>query len=110
MQAQTTNVTYEVFGLCFFLAVTWGIYGLWAIREWRKVQGNKASRRGDYIAAFRRLIIALNLWLLPFSFLVRTGEVILGIGDNVIAQVLFFALTGTNVVGSLFAVVSLRYD
>jgi hypothetical protein len=104
------NVTLEVFLLATFLSVTWGIYLISVIQEWLRVHDNRTSKRGDLISAFRRLLVALAVWLLPFAFFVRTGLVLTGNGDLILGQIAFFALTGANVVGSLFAVISLRYD
>jgi hypothetical protein len=107
--SQPSSITAEVFLLCVFLSITWGIYLAYTIREQRRAHRSHTSRQVT-IATFRRVLVALNLWLLPFAFAVRTGLVLLGAGDESFGQVVFFALTGTNIGGSLFAVISLRYD
>lgn len=93
-----------------FLSVTWGIYLLGTIHEYRKTRGLRYRRRQDLVVALRRFIVALCVWLFVFSFCFRIISVYLGMDDDLAAQIVFFSLLGSNVVGSLFAVISLRYD
>lgn len=97
----------HIFILGLFLSVMWGIYFVYTVLDYR------ASRGKGYkvlVAAFRRLIVALCVFLLPFSLMFRTACVLLGVADEITSQIIFFALVGPNVVGCIFVVVSLRYD
>jgi hypothetical protein len=107
-------VTPQVFGLTLFLTLAWGVYLVAAIREYRAVRFGPSrivlTRQQELVRAFRRVIVDLCVFMLPAAFVLRTGLVLLGFGNDVIGAVLFFALVGPNVVGSIFAVASLRYD
>ena len=93
-----------------FLSITWGIYLAGSIREYMRMRATAVRRRTDMIVALRRVIVALCLWLFVFSFCFRIICVIVGVDDDVAAQIVFFSLLGSNVAGSIFAVVSLWYD
>lgn len=96
-----------------FLSVTWGAYFIYTIKDYlviRTKNGEGRRRGGDAVAALRRTIVAFCLWSFCFSFLFRTAMVLLGFGEDVVGQVVFFTLVGTNVLGSVFALVSLKYD
>ena len=96
-----------------FLSVLWGIYLAYTIGDYRATRArpsDRQRRRGDVVRAFRRMLVAICVFTLPFSFVFRTLCVVIGIGDEQAAQVAFFSLLGPNVVGSIFAVASLRYD
>lgn len=107
-------MTPQVFVLTAFLTTMWGIYLVAAAREYREVrQGPRVivlSRQQEIVRAFRRVVVDLCVFALPAAFLLRTGMVLLGLGNDVVGGVVFFALVGPNVVGSIFAVASLRYD
>lgn len=107
MSAQST-ITFQILALALFLSLTWGAYLVYTIRDWHTIRAKRNQR--EIIRAFRRMVVAMCLWLLPFSLLFRTTMVQLGLGADVVGQIVFFSLVGTNVLGSLFAVVSLRYD
>lgn len=106
--------------LSSFLTIMWGIYLIFTIKDYRRVRLLRVSkeaadnalyrRKGDTVAAFRRMIVAFCVFTLPASFVFRTACVLLGVGDETTAQITFFALVGPNVVGSIFAVVSLAFD
>lgn len=100
-----TTIAPHILGLALFLSVMWGIFLAYTINEYRGARGRK-----EIVVGFRRMIVALCVFLLPFSLVFRTTCVLLGLGDDVIGQIAFFALVGPNVVGCIFAVVSLRYD
>lgn len=94
--------------LSIFLTLTWGLYLIHSINGYLHVKQSAPSnrRKTDLPAALRRLIVAICVWTLPASFVIRTGSVLLGVGGDTTNQILFFALTGVNVVGSLFCAVS----
>ncbi len=98
----------QIFILAAILTLLWGTYFLYTLGEWRRI--NRAKVRADVLAAFRRVVVAWCAFILPCSVLVRTALVLAGVGDAVIGQILFFSLAGSNLVGGLFAVISLRYD
>lgn len=103
-------IAWHVFALCAFLSVMWGIYLAFTIVDYRTTLATAARRRSDIVSAFRRMVVAFCLFFLPFAFVVRTFCVLVGVGDEAAAQVTFFAFVGPNVLGSIYAVVSLRYD
>ena len=103
-------IAQHILALCAVLSVTWGIYLLGTIRHYVSLHRTPDRRRAEAVRALRDVMLALNVWLFVFSFVFRTACVLVGIGEEVAAQIVFFALAGTNLVGSLWAGVSLRYD
>ena len=104
-----TNTTPQIFVLALFLTVTWGIYMLYTIVEYRRIV-RAGTTRGRIIRDFRRMVVAVCLWLLVSSLVFRTTMVLIGLDDVVVGRVLFYALVGSNVIGSLFVVASLFFD
>lgn len=101
------------FWISLFLSITWGAGLLYSVHEYRQVLTlrRKGERRGgDVVAAFRRVLVLWCLWLIVASVLFRSAFLALGFGETTSATILYFALIGSNVVGSLFFLVSLRYD
>lgn len=105
-----TFVTPQIFVLVLYLTVMWGFYFLVAVREWIRGPQPTRTEPQEKVRAFRRVIVSFCLFMLPGSFLLRTGLVILGVGEAQVGVILFFTLAGTNIVGSTYAVYSLRYD
>jgi hypothetical protein len=107
-------VTPQVFILTAFLTVMWGTYFASALREYGAVRRGPRvvvlTRQQEIVRAFRRVVVDLCVFMLPAAFVLRTGMVIIGVGNDVVGGVVFFALVGPNVIGSIFAVASLRYD
>jgi hypothetical protein len=103
-------ITPHVFFITVFLTVTWGFYFAYTVLDYLRLRQSTDRRRGDLVAAFRKVVVALCVLMLPLGFLVRTTLTLAGLGDAFGGQVLFFALVGTNVPGSIFVVVSLRFD
>lgn len=104
-------IAWHIFAICAFLSILWGIYLAYTIADYREVKANQhLARRGDTVKALRRMVVAVCVFCLPFAFVFRTAMVLAGFGQDQIGQVVFFAIVGPNVVGSIFAVVSLRYD
>lgn len=108
--AALTEVQVQILALSLFLSTTWGIYLIGTIREYLIVRGRKFRRREDLVIALRRFVVALCVWLFVFSYAFRVGSVFFGVQDEVAALIVFFALLGSNVVGSIFAVISLWLD
>ena len=96
--------------LSSFLSIMWGIYLANTVADYVRIRTVEGRRRGDTVTALTRVVVAICVFSLPFSFVFRTACVLLGMGDDTAAQITFFALVGPNVVGSIFAVVSLRFD
>lgn len=99
--------------ISIFLSITWGGYLLYTVQDYLRVRGRRSAdprRRGDVVTAFRRMVVAFCLWLICAAYVFRTACVLVGLGDAVAGQVVFFSLIGSNVAGSLFALISLRYD
>lgn len=94
-------MTSQVFVIATFLSITWGIYLAGTIWRYRK----KPS-----IAELRRFTVALCVWLFVFSFVFRTFCVLIGIGNDIAGQIVFFALLGSNVAGSLFCATTIWRD
>lgn len=103
----------QILAISAFLSLTWGGYLAFTVVDYlatRHRQHTATRRRGDVVAAFRRMVVAFCLWMICFAYVFRTVIVLAGFGDAAAGQISFFALLGTNVVGSIFALVSLRYD
>jgi len=92
------------------LSLTWGIFLVASVRDYRTLLRRQTRRRSEVIVAFRRVLVTFCLWLICFSYVFRTGVVLAGMGEEAAAQITFFALLGSNVVGSIYAIISLRYD
>ena len=103
-----TPIAAQTFVLVLYLTVMWGIYFAHTIREYRRPEATTPRRLR--VANFRRAVVGLCVFALPASFLLRTLLVLMGAGNEVIGQILFFALAGPNVIGSTFVVISLRFD
>lgn len=104
----SSSITPQIFVLALFLSVTWGIYMAYTIRQYR-ISAHFATR-GRIVRDFRRMVVAVCLWLFVFSFVFRTATVLVGLGQEVVGQILFYALAGSNIVGSVFVVASLFFD
>lgn len=103
-------ITPQIFALSSFLLIGIGIYLAFTITEYQRVRHLRSRRRGEIVSAFRKVVVAFCWFMLPMSFFVRTGFVLLGYGDVVTGQVVFFALAGTNVAGVIYVLVSLKFD
>jgi TRAP-type C4-dicarboxylate transport system permease large subunit len=104
----------QVLALASFLAVMWGIYFVASVREYATTrtgpERQTRTRRQEVVRAFRKVVVSLCLFLLPLSVCARATSVVLGFDESTTAAVLYFALAAPNVIGSVYAVVSLRYD
>lgn len=100
----------QVLMLTLGLTVGWGVYFFACVAEYLDIRERHDRRQAEVLRGFRRVVVSFCLWLLPLSFFFRTGLVLLGVGDGVAGQVVFFALASTNVVGCLFCLASLRHD
>lgn len=101
------------FWISLFLSLTWGVGLVVSVREYREtLRARRAGERrsGDVVSSFRRVLVLWCLWLIVASVLFRSAFLALGFGETTSATILYFALIGSNVVGSLFFLVSLRYD
>lgn len=100
----------QVLAASLILSVLWGIYLVGTVRLYLLEKGNQDRRQSDTVIALRRIVVAFCAWAFVLSFVLRTAAVLLGVGDQVAGQVAFYALVGINFTGSIFAIVSLRYD
>ena len=100
----------QVFILTAFLTLTWGTYFAAALLDYVRYRASKDRRRGEGVRALRRVVIAFCVLMLPLSFFFRTGLVLAGLENGIAGQLVFFSLAGTNVLGSIFCIASLRYD
>lgn len=105
----SSSITGQILLLATFLSVMWGIYMLYTINQYRIISRG-GFPRGRIVRDFRRMVVAVCLWLFVFSFVVRTTQVMLGVGSEGVGQILFFVLAGSNVAGSIFVVASLFFD
>lgn len=103
-------ITPQTLVLTIFLTVAWGAYFFAAVRDYRVRSVAKDRRRGEAVRALRRVVVSFCLLMLPLSVAFRSTLVLAGFGNDVAGGVVFFSLAGTNVVGSLFCLFSLRYD
>lgn len=110
MTSQST-IAPHILALAVFLSVMWGLYLAYTIYDYRQAKTRPVERRkGDVVAALRRMLVAFCVFSLPFSLVVRTALVLAGFGNDLIGQIVFFSLVGPNVVGSIFAVVTTIED
>lgn len=118
-----SSIAPHILILASFLSVMWGIYLGYTIREYRKVLhelttkrpeppdfSSAPRRRGEILAALRKMVVAGCMFLFVFSFVFRTAMVLLGLDDQTVGVVIFFALAGSNVLGSIYVVASLFLD
>ena len=105
-----SEITAPLFWLSVFLSCTWGSYFAWTIHDYAKTKGKSDRHQGDVVAALRRAVVAGDLWMMVFSYAFRTLSVQMGVGNEEVAQIIFFALVGTNIVGSLFAILSIAFQ
>jgi len=118
-----SSIAPHILILATFLSVMWGVYLGYTVREYRKVLrelttkrpeppdfSSAPRRRGEILAALRKMVVALCMFLFVFSFVFRTVMVLLGLDDQTVGIVIFFALAGSNVLGSIYVVASLFLD
>lgn len=103
-------MTPTVLAISSFLSVTWGIYLIGTLVSYARIKSTERRRRSDRVVALRRFTVAFCIWLFCFSFAFRQVMLLLGVESDIIPSLIFFSLTGTNVVGSIFAMISLKYD
>ncbi len=103
----------QILALSAVLSLGWGVCLIAAVLDYRDVRTGKNEyrrRRQDVVAAFTRVIILACLWLLTSAYVVRTALVLAGFGTDVVGITLFFTLVGSNVLGCLWTLLSLRHD
>jgi hypothetical protein len=105
------TIAFQVFLITLFLTIAWGFVFFGAVIDYRHARRAATERRRqEIVRAFRWVVVTLCLWSLPASFFFRTGLIMAGFGGDAAGQIIFFALVSTNVIGSLFCIVSLRFD
>lgn len=92
------------------LSILWGIYLAETVIHYQRIKASPVRRRQDVVIALRRTVVAFCTWLFPFSFVFRLICVLLGVGDEISGQIVFYALLGANFTGSIFCIASLKYD
>lgn len=105
-----TDIQKQILMISLFLSTTWGIYLFGTIREYLIIRESPMRRRQDVVVALRRFVIALCIWLFVFSYAFRVVSIGLGVEESTVSVITFFALLGSNVVGSIFSIVSLWLD
>lgn len=100
----------QILFIASVLSVLWGTYLIGTIRSYQVVKGNPHRRRQEVLVSVRDIVVALAAWTFVFSFVFRTSLVLVGVGDDIAGQIVFYALLGVNFTGSIFAIVSLKYD
>lgn len=103
-------MTPQVLAISAFLSVTWGLYLIGTLISYARIRTESRRRRADRVIALRRFTVAFCIWLFCFSFAFRQITLLLGIDEELVVSLVFFSLVGTNVVGSIFALISLKYD
>lgn len=96
--------------LSLLLGVAFGWHFLDTVSDWRYVRAHGTRRKKDLGDAFRSMIAALCLLSFCVAYVIRTALVLLGAGDTVAGQVVFFTILGVNIPGGLFMVVSRKFD
>jgi hypothetical protein len=108
--AELTPVQLQILLISGFLSMTWGLYLVGTVLEYLRIRNSLFRRRVDVVVAIRRFVVALCVWLFVFSFAFRIICVVFGVADETAAEIVFFTLLGSNVVGSIFAIASLWLD
>lgn len=103
-------MTPQVFVLTAYLTIAWGTYFAIAVRDYVRARATVHRRRDETVKVWRRMVVAFCLFMLPFSFFLRAGLTLLSLENTTISGIVFFSIAGTNVAGSIFCLVSLRYD
>lgn len=95
--------------LTLMLSIFWGIYLVHTSRDFLRarrtvIRGTRATsaQRVAIIATFRRLVVALCVFSLPFGVFVRSFATDFGLQSELSGAILFFVFAGTNLPGSLF--------
>lgn len=103
-------ITWHILILSLGLGFAFGWHFIDTVNDWRYVRNHGTRRKKDLGDAFRAMIAALCLLSFCVAYVLRTATVILGFGDTVAGQVVFFTIIGVNVTGGLFMVVSRKFD
>lgn len=113
MSQSPPTIAPQILVLSLVLSIIWGIVLISAIRDYRRtvVKRRGGDRRGgDLVSALRWFFAVLCVFSINSAYLLRTSLVLAGFGSDTAGQVVFFALLSTDIVGGLFALISLRYD
>lgn len=100
----------QILALAAFLSITWGAALVGSVYNYKQTMSNPRRSRKDIVVAVRTFVGILCAWLFVFSFVFRTAAVLMGLGDDVVGQAVFYALVGSNVTGSIFVAVSFWFD
>lgn len=105
MTSTASSITPHILALAIFLSLCWGVYLVDCARDLNRARGtrNTSANTLAAVVSFRRLIVAICVFMLPFSLVFRTTLVLLGSGDAFAGHIVFFALAGVNVPGAVFA-------
>lgn len=116
-----TTITSQVWLMTLMYALGWGAYLVLAARDYYRLVRARARirkddmaaderqkaedrRRRDLVAAVRHLVIAICIFMFPFSFFVRSSLVLAGLAEQQAGQLTFFALAGVNALGCIIAI------
>ena len=100
----------QAFVFFFVCMILWGVFFAWTVRQWWAVLRQKVKTRSAVVIAFRRMLTAWCLFILPFASVVYGLLTEAGIGTETFRLLAYFTLAGSYVVGGLFAVISLKVD
>lgn len=92
-------ITPHILALSLLLSFLWGDYLLSTLTDFRKYRDARA------LTSF---IVALCLWAVCFSYTFRTICVLLGVGEQDVSQIVFFALLAPTLIGGLLVFGSRR--
>lgn len=94
--------------LSLFLSFAWGWHTIDTITEYREYR-TRPNRIESRVAQYLRdVVCAVCLESICIAYVLRTAIVLLGFGDQIAGQLLFFVLLGVNIPGALYAIISRR--
>jgi hypothetical protein len=96
--------------LSAIFGVIWGWHVVDELNDWRDLRRSPDKTKMEVGHTFRALICAVCLESICLAYVFRTTCIMIGLGENIAAQVAFFTILGVNLPGGIFTVVSRRLD
>lgn len=106
----TGTIAPHILVLSIVFSIGWGWYLVDEINSWLMIRISPTRTKAQVGEAFRSLIAAICLESVCLAYVVRTGFVLAGAGDEAAGQLVFFILLGINMPGFIFAVASRKLD
>lgn len=99
-----TTITGQIWLMTGAYSLGWGIYLAFTVKDYLQSLRAEDRRRGAQVANLRYMIVAICLFMFPFSFFVRTSLVLIGLQNANLGILTFFAIAGMNALGIIVAI------